>query len=288
MKLRKQSIIVGAIGLFLGGVGGYFYADHYNRVGPAAPGMGNTQMGAGQLPPGHPEMPQVDPAQIEAATKAADEKAQDFDAQLSAAQLLYRAGRFEDAAKYFERAHKLKPDDYDVIVQIGNAHFDQGMTEIQQEASDHASKHFVEAAQWYEQALKKKPDDVNVRTDYGLTFYFRQPQELTKAIEQYRRSLQVDPMHRQTLANLTIALAEQGNLSEAQATLAKLEEVAPGSELLARTLFSVTQDLMKLGKWQDAESTLAKLEKIIPGAPIIEQLKKDIAAQSTGERIQPH
>jgi tetratricopeptide (TPR) repeat protein len=146
----------------------------------------------------------------------------------------------------------------------------------------------LEAARWYERALEKKPDDVNVRTDYGLTFYYRRPQDLNKAIAQYNRSLEIQPNHPQTLANLTTALAEQGKVSDAQSTLAKLEQVSSGTPLLAQTLYNFTHALMNQDKWAEAKTTLAKLEQIVPGDPVITQLRQDIDAQRKGTPIQPH
>jgi tetratricopeptide (TPR) repeat protein len=287
MKLRKQSIYLAAAGLAIGLFSGYYYADYYNRTGSGA-GTSGAQMPTSQMPPNHPEIPQVSPEQINAATKNAENNAQDFEAQVAAARILYQANRLDEAANFFQRAHQLRPDDYDTIVQLGNANFDLGLHEYQQQNFDHSSRHFLDAARWYERALEKNPNDVNVRTDYGLTYYYRQPKDLNQAITQYNRSLEVQPGHPQTLANLTTALAEQGKLSEAQSTLAKLEQNSPGTPLLAQTLYNFTQALMEQEQWADAKTTLAKLEQIVPSDPVIAQLREDITAQRKGTRIQPH
>jgi Flp pilus assembly protein TadD len=132
------------------------------------------------------------------------------------------------------------------------------------------------------------PDDVNVRTDYGLTYYYRQPRDLNQAITQYRRSLQIQPTHPQTLSNLAIALSEQGQFDEAKNTLAKLEQAASGTPLLAQTLYTLTTTLADHGKWDEAESTLSKLEQLAPGAPVVAQLRQDINSRRQGEKIQSH
>jgi outer membrane protein assembly factor BamD (BamD/ComL family) len=90
------------------------------------------------------------------------------------------------------------------------------------------------------------------------------------------------------LANLTTALVEQGHLSQAESTLAKLEQQAAGTPLLAQTLYNYTQALIGQSQWGEAKTTLAKLEKLVPGDPIIAQLRQDIDAQRKGTRIQPH
>ena len=73
--------------------------------------------------------------------------------------------------------------------------------------------------------LRKKPDDVNVRTDLGLTFVFRDPPNYDRAIQEFKRSLEKDPNHIQTLQNLTVAYSKKGDAANAKATLAKLESL---------------------------------------------------------------
>jgi tetratricopeptide (TPR) repeat protein len=287
MKLRKQSLYLAVIGLVMGIFGGYYYADHYNRTGPVV-GTASTEPATGQMPPDHPPVQQVSQEQIAVATKSAENSPSDFDAQVVAARVLYQASRYDEAINFFQRAHQLRPDDYETLVDLANAHFDLGLSQSQQQDSEQSSKPLLEAARWYEQALEKNPNDVNVRTDYGLTFYYRRPQDLNQAIAQYRRSLELQPNHPQTLANLTTALVEQGHLSQAESTLAKLEQQAAGTPLLAQTLYNYTQALIGQSQWGEAKTTLAKLEKLVPGDPIIAQLRQDIDAQRKGTRIQPH
>ncbi len=288
MKLRKQSITLTLVGLLIGLAGGWYYADYYNRQGGPPMGSAPTQPASGQMPPGHPQVSQVTPEQIDAATKNAEDNPQDFDAQVGAARLLYQGNRYADAVSYLQRANQLRPDDYETLVQLGNTNFDLGLDEFQKQDADHASRHFVDAAKWYEQALEKKPDDVNVRTDYGLTYYYRRPQDLDKAIAQYNRSLETQPGHPQTLANLITALAEQGDVNQAQTKLGQLEQLASGTPLLAQTLYNFTQTLMNQEKWAEAKTTLAKLEQMVPGDPVVAQLRQNIDAQRKGEPIQPH
>lgn len=284
MRMRKQSLYLGAIGLLLGLFSGYFYADYYNRAG--APSRPPTSP-SGELPPNHPPISSISPGEIAAATKAAESQPNDFQAQMMAARLLYQADRLDEAATFYERAHRLQPDDYEAIVQLGNVHFDIGLNEFQRQQFDHSTPHFLEAAKWYERALQKNPNDVNVRTDYGLTYYYRRPQDLDRAIVEYRRSLQIQPQHAPTLANLTIALLERGDLDEARRTMAKLEQAAPRSELLARATYSFALTLIEQKNWDEASLMVAKLEQLAPGAPVIADLRRQIEA-GRGSKIQPH
>jgi len=225
--MRLHNLYFGIIGLLVGFIAGFFYANHYNRAN--APSSSATMMG--QLPPGHPPIGASED-EIAQSVRRADERPRDFDAQVTAATMLYRAGRLEQAATYFERAHALRPDDYNTLVQLGNVHFDLGDHHLQHQDVAQSNRHFQEASRWYERALAQNPTDANVRTDYGLTFYKRQPRELERAIAEYRRALATDPKHPQALHNLIVALTEKGELDEAEAMLKRLEEVAPGAHIL--------------------------------------------------------
>ncbi len=223
--MRLHNLYVGVIGLLVGFIAGFFYANYHNRTN--APLSPSTM----SLPPGHPPIGASE-SEIAQSVQRADERPQDFDAQVTAATVLYRAGRLEQALTYFERANAIRPDDYNTLVQLGNVHFDLGDHYLQHQDTVQSNAHFQEAGRWYERALTQKPDDVNVRTDYGLTFYKRQPRELERAITEYRRALATNPKHPQALHNLIVALTEKGELDEAEALLKRLEEVAPGAHIL--------------------------------------------------------
>jgi tetratricopeptide (TPR) repeat protein len=126
-------------------------------------------------------------AEVQAAIDKAKAEPDNFDAQVKAAEFYYQIQRFDGAIEFLTQANKLKPDDYDTIVHLGNASFD-------------ADK-YDDADKWYSLALAKKPDDVDVRTDFGLTYMFREPANYDRAIQEFKRSLEVDPNHAQTLFN---------------------------------------------------------------------------------------
>ncbi len=123
-------------------------------------------------------------------------------------------------SSYYEAASKLAPENYDLVVKIGNTYFDAGQ--------------FEKAEKWYEQALAKKPADVNVRTDLGITFVQRAAPDFDRAIKEFQTSLQTNPKHEPTLYNLGIAYSKKGNMEEAGKILAQLEAVNPNSDLVGR------------------------------------------------------
>ena len=226
--MNKENILFGVVGLLAGLIIGFMFANSVNQgANVTATSAGKPQ--SNSLPPGHPDVPGgADPAgqsqamspAIQAAIDKAKNEPENFDAQLKAAEVYYQIQRFDGAIEYLTRANKLKPDDYGVIVQMGNANFD--------------AEKYPEAEKWYAAALAKKADDVNVRTDLGLTFVFREPPNYDRAIQEFRKSLETDPNHIQTLQNLTVAYSKKGDAANAKATLTKLESVDPSNPAIAK------------------------------------------------------
>ena len=229
--MTKDNILFSIIGVLAGLIAGYFFATTVNQRGY----MARTASGSpqGQLTQDsrlHGDQPESmgdtltgqggDPRDDAAAVEQAKAQPDNFDAQMQAAAALYQARRFDEAIEFLTKANKLRPDAYEPLVALGNTNFDAGRYEI--------------AEKWYTTALEKRPDDVNVRTDLGLSFLFREPMDVDRAIKEFRRSLSVDPNHEQTLQNLAVALTKKGSFDEAEATLNKLSEVNPSNLELAK------------------------------------------------------
>ncbi len=250
--MNKENILFSLVGVLLGFIVGFVFANTANRAG--APAQTAVAAAPGQqsaaLPPGHPPIqnsatqPGVDMVAVREAAKLADDKADNFDAQTAAASLAAQAERYDDAVKYFERANKLRPDDYGTLVSLGNTYFD--------------AEKFSDAERWYAAALAKKPDEVNVRTDYGLTFMLREPAQLDRAIAEFKHSLEINPQHPQTLQNLAIAYTRKGDAAQARAAIAKLEAVSPNSEALAQLRAKVDEMSSSSPASQPAEVSSAK------------------------------
>lgn len=218
--MTKDNILFGIVGLLAGLIIGFFVTNSLNKQqGFGTASATSAPVGqTGNLPPGHPDVPpgsnpmgqQAGPssAEVQAAIDKAKSEPDNFDAQVKAAEFYYQIQRFDGAIEFLTQANKLRPDDYDTIVHLGNASFD-------------ADK-YDDADKWYSLALSKKPDDADVRTDYGLTYMFRDPANYDRAIQEFKRSLEYEPNHPQTLQNLTVAYTKKGDAANASATLAKL------------------------------------------------------------------
>ncbi len=248
--MTKENVLFSIIGLLLGLIIGFLVTNALNQSGGGGPrpSTARTTTQSSELPNDHPPISPsnavADPQQMQAAVTEAIQKARNepnnFEAQMQAAKLYYQINRFDEAIDFLLRANQLRPDNYEAVVQLGNAYFD-------------ADK-YKEAEQWYTAALIKNPDDINVRTDLGLTFLFREPPDVDRAIKEFRKSLERDPKHEQTLQNITVALIRKGEAKEAQATLARLEEVNPASPALPK-LRSDLQQLSPSSKSQPSKKS---------------------------------
>jgi tetratricopeptide (TPR) repeat protein len=165
--------------------------------------------------------------QVQEKLDRANNNPNDFAAQEEAGEMYYRIKGYDKAALYYEKANQLKPDDYGVIVQLGNVYYDKAATAT--EAGNDGTADFKLAEKWYLKALAKKPDDVNVRTDLGLTFFLREPKDVDRAIQEYRKSLEINPNHELTLQNLAAAFKEKGDTNGLQATLNQLQKINPNN-----------------------------------------------------------
>ncbi len=210
--MSKENTLFVVVGLLLGFIIGFFFANSVNQ-GSAVPTPQGMQQTAA-LPSGHPAVPGSGGGgaipEVQAAIEKAKQNPSDFDAQMKAAELYYQIQRFDGAVEFLKKANELQPDNYDVLVNLGNAMFD-------------AAK-YEDAEMTYTRALTKKPEDLNVRTDLGLTFIFRDGPDYDRAIQEFKRVLEVDANHIQALQNLTVAYTKKADKQNASATLARLEQ----------------------------------------------------------------
>lgn len=230
--MNKENVLFGIIGLLLGCVIGFMYANSVNQGGPVRPVPVAGMPSNTAIPPGHPDIGAGGNSGMQPAVQEAIEKARaapdDYEAQIKAAEMYYQIQRFDGAIEFLKRASQLKPDDYETTVNLGNAYFD--------------AQKYEDAEKSYSAALAKKADDVNVRTDLGLTFVFRGSPNYDRAIQEFQRSLEVDPNHIQTLQNLTVAYTKKGDSVKAKATLARLEGLDSTNTAIAK----LRDDLQKI------------------------------------------
>ena len=99
-------------------------------------------------------------------------------------------------------------------IKLGNLYFD--------------AERYADAIKWYGEAVTLAPTDVNVSTDLGVCYYYTNQPD--KALEQFDRSLKLDPNHAKTLLNVGIVKAfGKQDLDGATLAWKKVLELSPSS-----------------------------------------------------------
>ena len=107
-----------------------------------------------------------------------------------------------------------EPSDAAPRVQLANLYFD--------------AERYADAIAWYTEALTLAPDDVNVSTDLGVSYYYSDQPD--KALEQFARSLKLNPTHTKTILNMGIVKAfGKKDLEGAVEAWTRVVELAPDS-----------------------------------------------------------
>lgn len=149
--MSRENILFGIIGILLGFIVGFMFASSMSQKMQTAsvsqnmpadhPAVGSQAGGGGN--------PEAVRAQVTADIEKARNEPQNFDAQVKAAELFYRIGRFDQAIEFLLKANQLRPTDYDTVVSLGMVNMQAG--------------HNEPAEKWLTAALKMKPDDAQVK-----------------------------------------------------------------------------------------------------------------------------
>jgi Flp pilus assembly protein TadD len=150
--MTRDNLLFAIIGLLLGFIVGFMMASTMSQRSSAPT---SATASSGKLPADHPPLPADDSqnpqqafAQVQAAISKARNEPKNLEAQVTAAKLEYQIQRYDQAVEYLLKANQIQPDNYEVVVMLGEANMDAG--------------HFDVAEKWYKAAATKKPDDVPV------------------------------------------------------------------------------------------------------------------------------
>ncbi len=175
----------------------------------------------------------VSAEEIRSKIAEADANPTDLAFQKSLGRGLYRfatvkkdAELVEEAKRLLIRANSLDPKDYEVLVDLGNAHFDTGYFK-----KDSAS--FKLARETYEKAMVAKPNDADVATDFALSFYVDEPSDLKRAVLEFQKALKINPKQERALQFLTSTYIRESDFTSAQKTLDQLKEANPKNGAIA-------------------------------------------------------
>lgn len=223
--MDKNTVLIAAIALLAGFIGGFLLANSMNRAemnalrssAPLTTSNSNTTT--------QPGAETLSPEEIRAKIAEADNNPNNFGFQKNLGVGLYRYGAMkqdldvlEQSVRILTRASALDPKDFDVLVSLGHAHFDVGYAKRD-------LKQFETARETYNKALAIRPNDPDVRADLGISYFVQPVPDLAKAAAELQKVAEADPRHDRSMQFLVEIYVKQNKLAEAEATLAKIKQI---------------------------------------------------------------
>ncbi len=126
---------------------------------------------------------------------------------------LLRARRFPEAEKSLRESLRLRPDDPEVLNNLGTTVWEQGRA--------------AEATAYYLRALQFRPRDFGILNNLGIALWDQDRPE--RAVVFYRRALDIQPDSLDTQINLAVALSDLGEFDDALTLLRKVLVLNPNS-----------------------------------------------------------
>jgi tetratricopeptide (TPR) repeat protein len=130
-----------------------------------------------------------------------------------------------ESVRILERANSLNDRDFDVLVALGNAHFDIAFNK--KDGSD-----FQKAREIYANALQVKPDDADVQTDIGISYFWQPSPDYNKAVTALEKVLAANPTHTRSMQYIARSYIKLGKFADAEKVVAKIKSVDPSDEAI--------------------------------------------------------
>lgn len=231
--MQGKTVAFILVAAFAGFIGGFWLANSINRsaVNSLTPtGNANTN-NASNTAIARVE-PDLSDAELKAKIAQADANPANFAFQKDLGLALYKyaamkqePGLLPDAARILERANSIKPTDFDVLVALGNAHFDIGFATKNNDG-------YQKAREVYAKALELEPTDPDVQTDLGLTYFLEDPPSLDKAASTLQKVANSNPSHERSRQFLTRVYIKHNKATEAERSLSELKKLNPGNNAI--------------------------------------------------------
>ncbi len=223
--MKRSSFFFSILAVILSFAGGFLIANSFNRSELESVRSENDRLKANVAETTNKAAEfELSDEEIKARISEADGNPTNLKFNRDLAIALYRYGAIKkdvpllaESVRLLERSLAAEPKDFDVIVTLGNAHFDIA-------TFGKESGRFKIAREVYNRSLQLKPRDANIITDIALTFFLEDPPELVQAAVEFEKALAIDPKNERALQFYTQALWQAGKTEQAAATLAKLKQ----------------------------------------------------------------
>jgi Flp pilus assembly protein TadD len=140
---------------------------------------------------------------------------------------------FAGSESYSREALRLRPDDVNILNELGLALWRQGRS--------------AEAEAIYLRACEIEPNDFRILTNLGLALYSLG--RLDEAGDSLLKALELEPDTFDAVMNLGLVRSDQGNFAEATQLLERALELRPGS---ADALQNIGMNLGRQGRWPES------------------------------------
>lgn len=224
--MRQSYIWISLVAVGLSFLGGFLLANAFNRneIDQLRSDNQKLKTAAAKSSAGTPSLSDDE---IIALIERADASPDDLQTQRNIGLALYRYSSLnqdpkllEKAIPILERALKINQDQLEILITLGNTHFDIGYF-------GNETSRFPLAREFYVKAIERSPENAELCADIGLTYFLQLPPDDEKAIEAFEKALKLDKNHEKSLQFLVRSQWRQNRNELASKYLTQLKEVNP-------------------------------------------------------------
>jgi len=176
--VSKDALIVGVAGVFFGVLVGWIIGSQQGTPRVAAPAAVSTQSSSAQNPGGQPPPPPLDEAKASSMKTIAQQNPSDAERRIQLGNMYFDAGRYQEAATWYEQALKLRPKDANVSTDLGISYYYMNDPD--------------RALAQFDESLKIDPKHAKTLLNIGIVRAFGK-QDMKGAADVWQKILEVAP-----------------------------------------------------------------------------------------------
>jgi cytochrome c-type biogenesis protein CcmH/NrfG len=121
--VSKDALVVGIAGVFFGVLVGWIIGTQQGGARTVAPAAAASTQASAAANSGQPAPPPLDEAKASSLTTIAQQNPGDAETRVELGNMYFDAGRYQDAASWYEQAMKLRPKDANVSTDLGISYY---------------------------------------------------------------------------------------------------------------------------------------------------------------------
>ena len=175
--MSKDALIVGIAGVFFGVLVGWIIGSQQGAPRVPAPPAASAQSGSAQTS-GAPAPPPLDEAKASSMKTIAEQNPGDADTRIQLGNMYFDAGRYQEAATWYEQGLRLRPKDANVSTDLGISYYYMNDPD--------------RALAQFDKSLQIDPRHAKTLLNVGIVRAFGK-QDLDGAVQAWQQVLQVAP-----------------------------------------------------------------------------------------------